>query len=148
MEHRCGSRQKVEISVRLRSGAGLISRAVVREISISGAWLECPVPIRLNSIVRLVPTSADGRARWGGCPTLEAEVVRSTETGVAIEWLELAPEAIRSVCLAGVAGFDPNSASLRISSGSPRTSYMDPLHVSSGDVRCSSTRKSLRAETS
>jgi hypothetical protein len=66
------------------------------EVSLSGARLIASLPFPLLSVV-LVQFSV---RRPDGTPkrvTLEGEVVRRTDTGLALEWVEFAPEAARAL---------------------------------------------------
>jgi hypothetical protein len=95
MEHRCGYRRAVNVSVTLRTQEGLMGTAILCEVSASGARLATSLPLSVHSIVCV----QFAVRRPSGPPkreTLEAEVVRSTPTGFAVEWTEFAPEAARA----------------------------------------------------
>jgi hypothetical protein len=66
------------------------------EVSLSGARLDCTLPLSLSSVVlvQFAVRYADGSPKR---VTLEAEVVRQTDTGFALEWAEFAPEAARAL---------------------------------------------------
>src|SRR5690349_15542009 len=96
MEHRCGYRRIVNVPVRVRTRGGLAGQATLSEVSLSGARLNCSVPLPLMSVV-LVQFAV---RRGEGGPkrvTLEAEVIRQTDAGFALEWTEFAPEAARAL---------------------------------------------------
>jgi hypothetical protein len=97
MEHRCGFRRIVNVPVRVRTRSGLASQATLCEVSLSGARLVCSLPLPMNSsvLVQFAVRRADSTVPKR--VTLEAEVVRSTDTGFALEWLEFAPEAARAL---------------------------------------------------
>src|SRR5262245_54932820 len=94
MEHRCGHRRAVEVAVIIRTRAGLAGRATVCDVSASGARVDTTLPLGLHSVVLLQFTAKEeGKSRQR--VTLEAEVVRLTDSGFGIEWAEFAPEGAR-----------------------------------------------------
>lgn len=87
MEHRWGERHDFEQMVSLRAGGWRVL-ARVRNMSSSGAYLQCAVPnasvLRIHVDFRQAPGSA----------RLAAYIVRRTPEGIGIEWGEFAPAAI------------------------------------------------------
>lgn len=80
----------------IRTQAGLIAKGTLCEVSVSGARLIVTAPLSVHSVVLVQfadPHSPALRMR----AVLEAEVVRKTETGIAVEWSEFAPEAVRDL---------------------------------------------------
>lgn len=100
MEHRCGTRQKMAERVLVETRYGVTGKAVLREVSLSGGYVLCRFPVQLHSTVN-VQFRAGSRGRYARDAVL-AEVVRTTEEGFAIEWVEFAPQVIRSLCQQGV----------------------------------------------
>jgi hypothetical protein len=97
MEHRCGTRQRVAERVVVLTRSGVVGEATLCEVSVSGGRLRCPFPLRLESTVSIQfgrGRSQDRRART----SIPAEVVRSTEEGFAVEWVEFSPQLIRLIC--------------------------------------------------
>jgi hypothetical protein len=96
MEHRCGYRRAVNVPVILRTRVGLVGRAIVSDVSASGAFVSTSLPIAVHAVVVVqfdVP-EVDGRTRR---VNLEAEIVRHTPTGFGLEWTEFAPAAVREL---------------------------------------------------
>jgi hypothetical protein len=93
MEHRYGNRRAVNTSVIIRSRAGLAGQATLCEISASGAKLVSSLPLAIHSVV-VVQIASRENAR-GAQTAIEAEVVRRTDSGFAVEWCDFAPEALR-----------------------------------------------------
>ena len=96
MEHRCGYRRVVDVPVRIRSREGVAGQAILREVSLSGARLECSLPLPALATV-LVQFALRHAANAPKRVRIEAEVVRRTDTGFALEWTEFAPEAVRAL---------------------------------------------------
>ena len=84
MEHRWGQRRLCRASVNVSAGAGVIGTARVRDVSISGAFLETALPLPLFSQIAIAVLPDDATH------TLEfmASVVRTEPEGVGIEWCE------------------------------------------------------------
>ena len=87
MEHRWGQRHQLQYTVSVRVG-GWRAVAQVKDISASGAFLQCAVP--RDQHMRICVDFSGAQRQ----PVLTAQVVRSTDCGVGIEWLEFAPEAV------------------------------------------------------
>lgn len=88
MEHRWGSRISVDLPVRI-SGVGVGGRGVLRDLSVSGGFVETALPLAALALVRIqIPRGMDG-----SLPTADVWgfVVRRTTQGAGIEWCELAP---------------------------------------------------------
>jgi hypothetical protein len=98
VEHRCGYRRAVEVAAIIRTRGGLVARATLCEVSASGGLLTVTLPVPIHSVV-LVQFAASRHVPPGKGATVEAEVVRRTETGVAVEWVEFAPHAVRRLCM-------------------------------------------------
>jgi hypothetical protein len=96
MEHRCGYRRIVNVPTRVRTRSGLVGQGTLCEVSLSGARLNCSLPLPILSVVlvQFAVRRADAAPKRA---TLEAEVVRQTDTGFALEWTEFAPEDARAL---------------------------------------------------
>ena len=94
MEHRCGTRYKVDLAVYARAHAGVVSSVGwLRNVSLTGGFLETALPAQPLSHISLRLIDADGELG----PRLEGQVVRRTSTGLGIEWSEYATELIRAL---------------------------------------------------
>jgi len=93
MEHRWGNRHEISSPVHLGTRNGIAARGRICNVSISGAFVESPLPVSLFSDVRVqFTTLLEGKRMM---TTVEGQVVRKDATGFGIEWRELAPEAVR-----------------------------------------------------
>jgi hypothetical protein len=92
MEHRYGTRFASNGYVLLEDVEGVTARAILNDISVSGARLQCPlrVPIGARVYVRF-PTSKGARFSR----RIVGQMVRETEDGFAIEWFDFAADALR-----------------------------------------------------
>jgi hypothetical protein len=95
MEHRWGYRHEINRLVNLETRSGLAARGRITNVSISGAFVASPLPVRLFShiAVHFTATQRHKRDRI----TVEGQVVRKDGAGFAVEWSEFAPEAIRAL---------------------------------------------------
>ena len=95
MEHRLGRRIAVFEPVLLRGATGEIAEAVLTEISLSGAWVRTTVrwPVLCTLHVLL---SRDAGSQGAAPTVLAAQVIRHAQSGVAIEWLELATSLVHT----------------------------------------------------
>jgi hypothetical protein len=86
MDHRWGRRQPTDVAVQFVTKPGTTGTGRVLNISLTGAYLETQVPLRLHSLVYLEPAvpapAADHRRR------VAASVVRRDALGVGLEWCE------------------------------------------------------------
>jgi len=90
MEHRWGWRLRVDLTARVGDSAGLNSIARLRDVSVSGAFLETTAIVRANSCVFVqFKTHRGSNSR-----ELPAHVVRTTPEGIAVEWSEFAPHEV------------------------------------------------------
>jgi hypothetical protein len=92
MEHRCGYRRAVNVSVVVRTTGGLVGKALLSDVSASGAHLISSLPLIPGTLLRVRLENARGE-RF----SIEAEVVRGTANGFGLEWTEFAPEAARNL---------------------------------------------------
>lgn len=88
MEHRHGARRQVVLGVLVRSLGGESVHAVVRNVSISGAFVECSSDRwRAFTTVEVVATCSDscGEPAW----QVTAMIVRVTPDGIGVLFDEL-----------------------------------------------------------
>ena len=90
MEHRWGWRLRVDLTARVGDSAGLMNIARVRDVSVSGAFLETSATLRAFSCVD-VQFRTD---RGSNTRVLSAQVVRTTADGVGVEWRDFAPREV------------------------------------------------------
>lgn len=83
MEHRWGVRRPCRARVVVSAGGDVTGTARLRDISLSGAFLETQLPLVPFSQIAVAVLNADGSRH----PVeLTASVVRTTPDGVGIEW--------------------------------------------------------------
>jgi hypothetical protein len=93
MEHRWGNRHEISSPVDLGTSGGIVARGRICNVSISGAFVESPLPVGLFSDIRVrFTTLLDGKRTTA---TVDGQVVRKNAIGFGIEWRELAPDALR-----------------------------------------------------
>lgn len=91
MEHRCGRRVRIGRIVRVADIGGWTATARLRDLSVSGAFLECSKPpysvtwLRVELQNRPRPESITG------------DVIRRAPDGIAVEWREFAPLAVKEL---------------------------------------------------
>jgi hypothetical protein len=90
MEHRFGMRIPCHAPLRIDDGSGLTARGRMRNVSISGAFVETTLALPLHALLTIEVVRKDGKTdipRTG-------RVVRRDADGVGIEWLETAESPI------------------------------------------------------
>src|SRR5579885_3013195 len=97
MEHRWGERVAVRETVELAHGPPPPVAGVLENVSVSGAFVRTDgrAPPR-GPVEVILQQGGFGRRHSVRLP---AYVVRSTESGVGIEWSEFAPRAIRELMI-------------------------------------------------
>jgi hypothetical protein len=93
MEHRWGQRRQTNRSVLLKTQGGLAAQGHIRNVSLSGAFVVTPLPVPPLTRLLLFMTP-DGSDRRNLQP-VDAQVVRCTADGIAIEWREFAHPLVR-----------------------------------------------------
>lgn len=90
MEHRWGIRVELGALVEIRTAEAWSATAVVRDASLSGAFIETESkPVALSRVsVRLITRTGE----W-----LEACVVRVEDSGFAVEWLDPGMQAVAAL---------------------------------------------------
>jgi hypothetical protein len=90
MEHRWGKRQATNLPVRLFTTAPKIGSGRLVNISLTGAFVETPMQLRLLSVVYLCPASSRSPRRKP--KGMAACVVRRDAAGFGLEWCETMAE--------------------------------------------------------
>jgi hypothetical protein len=90
MEHRWGRRLRCRARARISAGVGMNGSGQMRDVSMSGAFIETAMPLPLLAQVEIAVSHRDdpGETEISGC------VVRIERDGVAIEWTDPSPAAI------------------------------------------------------
>ena len=97
MEHRWGQRRAVHQRVHLRTVNGLAAVGYIVSVSISGAFIKTPLPAVPLSVIVVSFAGEKGRSRSRASSVVEAQVVRGSSEGIALEWCELNPEFVRAL---------------------------------------------------
>jgi hypothetical protein len=106
MEHRWGTRYKVDVEVYIHTCQGAVATiGRLTEVSVSGGFVTTHLPAHTIALVSL-PTRLAGLNR--AIRNIEGYVVRRAATGVGIEWLEFAPELVQFLTQRG-----PDSKTLK-----------------------------------
>ncbi len=84
MEHRWGRRIACGAPARLSAGAGITGTGQLRDVSLSGAFIETVLELPLFAQLTVSIRETE----------VQASVVRSDARGVGVEWLETAQRAI------------------------------------------------------
>ena len=92
MEHRWGQRAACRVFVRLSAGMSMGVAGRLRDVSVSGAFIEtgCKLPLFSRLELKVHPTDPAGREI-----SVTASVVRTARDGVGVEWCDM-PDG--SVC--------------------------------------------------
>jgi hypothetical protein len=92
MEHRCGTRYPTDIGVYISARTGTLSSpGRLCDVSVSGALIATAMPIEpLNFIILQLPAVYS-------IPKLQAQVIRCTAEGIAVEWQDYVPELVQQV---------------------------------------------------
>ena len=85
MEHRWGQRVPATIKVKLQGRPGAIGSGCLRDVSISGTFVETALRLPLLTRVEIDAGSQRRLSCW---------VVRRNAIGIGVEWCELAPRAV------------------------------------------------------
>ena len=94
MEHRCGTRVPMTISIHLVLPSRTV-RARVENVSLSGAFVR--VVERIPEQAQLVVECAEQATGLASPWQVPAHVVRETPAGIGVEWCSFAPWAISSL---------------------------------------------------
>jgi hypothetical protein len=111
MEHRWGHRQSTDVAVRFVALPATIGTGRVINVSLSGAFMETQVPLRLLSLIYLEPF---GEVRDDDLMSrLVASVVRQTPIGVGLEWCDSTASAKAYTRLNAAPYLRPDASLLR-----------------------------------
>lgn len=91
MEHRWGERVPLGIRVRVSGNSACIGTGLLRDASVSGAFVQTELRLPQHAQLVLEIASGDGAATVEEVP---ASVVRHDPCGIGMEWREFAPRAI------------------------------------------------------
>ena len=94
MEHRWGYRRQFDRIVWVRTAGGATSRGCIRNVSISGAWVDSP--LQLPALVNVSIQFRVLRAGRTATRSLRGQVVRVAQSGFAVEWGDVTPSALRA----------------------------------------------------
>ena len=100
MEHRWGRRRPCRARVSVSAGGGVTGLGQLRDVSMSGAFLETAVPLPLFAQLDIAVLRDDGATHQ---LEFTAVVVRRDENGAGIEWCD--PDSV-SICRALNCGID------------------------------------------
>lgn len=99
MEHRWGTRVEMFTPADVATASGRSCKAVVRNASLSGAFLETLAHLPVLARIVLKP-------RVPGADWIEACVVRNDPRGVGVEWMDPALRAVSSLLAMRNEGLD------------------------------------------
>lgn len=99
MEHRWGQRVEVGVPVRVRARGGGTHRALLRDVSASGAFVQSFSPPAPYSAVTI---EFDDSALTAGGTVAKAFVVRDEPEGFGLEWVEFNPPPVAALLSAPV----------------------------------------------
>lgn len=95
MEHRWGERFRINQTVTVRDAKGWTAVARLRDVSISGAFIECRHPFDTASWVTI------HFGHGGRSVAVDGFIARWTREGLGIEWSEFAPEVVTELLKTG-----------------------------------------------
>jgi len=90
MEHRWGTRIQLDARAELWTAEGVSGFGVVRNASLSGAWIE--TKLKIGSLARVALQPMDRPGEW-----LDGCVVRVEPHGIAVEWLDPGLHAVSAL---------------------------------------------------
>src|ERR1700722_15785650 len=111
MEHRWGHRKSTDVAVRFVAMPATVGTGRVVNVSLTGAFMETQVPLRLLSLIYLEPPGEIGDD--DSMSRLLASVVRQTRLGVGLEWCDSTASAkaySRMNAVSGVSSERPETA--------------------------------------
>jgi hypothetical protein len=92
MEHRWGERSAVNLPVRMLRPPGIVGWGRLRDVSLTGAFIETSLPLPPLTFLEIdISIAPGGRRRMSGC------VVRRTSDGVGVEWCEPSEEGLDAI---------------------------------------------------
>jgi hypothetical protein len=93
MEHRWGNRIEIDLEVEIFCFKEPLGHGRMKNVSVSGAFIETDVPLRPMNAIRLIDTGYSKRR--GGENYLSGYVSRCTGRGMGLAWWDLAPDCAR-----------------------------------------------------
>jgi len=93
MEHRWGRRVEADTPVRLTCRPYAVGSGRIRNLSVSGAFIETPLELPLLARVNVI-VAEWAEESFSEPDEIVACVVRTDVDGIAVEWCELAPAAV------------------------------------------------------
>jgi hypothetical protein len=112
MEHRWGSRCVLDALAEIKAADGRSARAIVRNASLSGAYLATGERFPMLGRISVRPLA--WREEW-----LDACVVRADGDGIAVEWLDPGEPAVASLLCLGQSPMAAATAAARQATLSP-----------------------------
>lgn len=106
MEHRWGQRINLDLGARLKCLPASLGFGRLRDVSLSGAFLETSLELQVCSRVDVTIEWVASNG-WRVREVLQGHVVRVDHDGVGIEWTELAPPGVCAL-LTDMAGLARN----------------------------------------
>jgi len=110
MEHRWGSRVPTDVAVRLMLPLGAIGAGRVRNVSVTGAYIESRLCLPLLSLVQIEPVLPQGTP-GGSTRRISACVVRHGRGGVGLEWCDMTAAAVEALLHSPSGLIEPDSHS-------------------------------------
>ena len=95
MEHRQSPRKKIDARVTLTTRSGLLGSARIIDVSATGGRLDTELPLQVDSMIAVTLTAR--AARHSSRFKCDAQVVRHSNDGFGIEWMQFAPELLRTL---------------------------------------------------
>jgi hypothetical protein len=94
MQHDRGQRRSTNVTVQFFTRPATMGIGRVLNVSATGAFMETQLPLRILSVLYLVPTDQLPTDRTGG--RIAATVVRCSAAGVGLEWCEFGAETTKA----------------------------------------------------
>lgn len=95
MEHRWGYRAPIDVAVRLVVSPGTIGSGRIRDVSVTGAFVETNLDLTPLSIVHLEPSCFAAPA--GSPERITAYVVRRSSAGAGLEWCDIPDQVLAAL---------------------------------------------------
>jgi hypothetical protein len=115
MDHRWGQRRATDFVVHVVATSGRTVAARVLNVSLTGAYLETSVPLRLNSLIHLTPYLPDNFT--AGTNRVAANVVRHDALGVGLQWCERLTKGVQLDLLLAMLADSEIDATRRVRQG-------------------------------
>jgi len=101
-ESRWGDRVRVNIPVQVSANASMGAAGCMKNLSLSGALVKSDVDLRLHALIQVsikMPSPSPSPSPWPSqrAAAITAYVSRKVKDGVAVEWCEFAPGAVKDL---------------------------------------------------